>query len=262
MYVQSSWCVVSWKRTPWTSQAGVGNGKRDLVFFLIAVYSPARLWWTVPLRYPCSSPRYSRDPGGQKEPTGLLVRASPPSSSTLTAKHKAALLGPVLNSANCLMQRGKVRTKSVWSWAAWLVNSLGDCWHSWHTCEICVETVLSQWSHCLPWKTLFVKERATHEESQPASHLLSKKDRQHTSCNAVALWPVTSLHMIICSSRMTWKVERIGLQSNTDTYQKNTKTSNFTCSCCRYRICQQFHLLFSFSSCIRALSVYFWAFSK
>lgn len=37
-----------------------------------------------------------------------------------------------------------------------------------------------------------------------------------TSCKAVALWPVTSRHIIICSSRMTWKVERMGLQSNTE----------------------------------------------
>lgn len=28
-------------------------------------------------------------------------------------------------------------TNRVCSWAAWLENSLGDCWQSWQTCEIC-----------------------------------------------------------------------------------------------------------------------------
>lgn len=36
-----------------------------------------------------------------------------------------------------------------------------------------------------------------------------------TSCKAVALCPVTSLHMMICSSRMTWNVDRMGLLSST-----------------------------------------------
>lgn len=37
-----------------------------------------------------------------------------------------------------------VLTRRVWSWAAWLVNSLGDCWHSWHTCEIWAQKTESQ----------------------------------------------------------------------------------------------------------------------
>lgn len=129
------------------------------MFSSITIYSPAKLWWTVPLHYPCSSLRYSRDPGGKKEQTVSLDRASPPSSSNVTAKHKAVLLGLMVNSANCLVQKVKILTKSVWSWAAWLVNSLGDCWHSWHTCEICVERIWSQWSN-LPWKQLFVNEKS------------------------------------------------------------------------------------------------------
>lgn len=37
-----------------------------------------------------------------------------------------------------------------------------------------------------------------------------------TSCSAVALCPVTSLHMMMCSSRITWKEDRMGLQSSTE----------------------------------------------
>lgn len=180
----------------------------------ITIYSPAKLWWTVPLHYPCSSLRYSRDPGGKKEQT-----ISPPSSSNVTAKHKAVLLGLMVNSANCLVQKVKILTKSVWSWAAWLVNSLGDCWHSWHTCEIWwwwrefgVSGQISHESNCLWMKRLHIRSYWL----RLISYKVFKKDHQHTSCNAVALWPVTSLHMIICSSRMTWKVDRIGLQSNTN----------------------------------------------
>lgn len=36
-----------------------------------------------------------------------------------------------------------------------------------------------------------------------------------TSCSAVALWPVTRRHMMMCSSRITWKDDRMGLQSST-----------------------------------------------
>lgn len=36
-----------------------------------------------------------------------------------------------------------------------------------------------------------------------------------TSCSAVALCPVTSLHIMMCSSRITWKEDKIGLQSST-----------------------------------------------
>lgn len=36
-----------------------------------------------------------------------------------------------------------------------------------------------------------------------------------TSCSAVALCPVTSLHIMMCSSRITWKEDRMGLQSST-----------------------------------------------
>lgn len=36
-----------------------------------------------------------------------------------------------------------------------------------------------------------------------------------TSCKAMALCPVTSRHMIMCSSRITWNVERMGLLSST-----------------------------------------------
>ena len=39
--------------------------------------------------------------------------------------------------------------------------------------------------------------------------------RWRTSCKAVALCPVTSRHMMICSSRMTWNVDRMGLLSST-----------------------------------------------
>lgn len=102
------------------------------------------------------------------------------------------------------------------------------------------------------------------------------RQKQYTSCSAVALWPVTSLHMMMCSSRMTWKVERMGLQSNTETWEiqikKRTQTSGAKCSKSAAPHFIVVHgekhrnklgnSLFSFSSCIRALSVYFWAFSK
>lgn len=39
--------------------------------------------------------------------------------------------------------------------------------------------------------------------------------RWRTSCKAVALCPVTSRHMMICSSSMTWNVDRMGLLSST-----------------------------------------------
>ena len=38
-----------------------------------------------------------------------------------------------------------------------------------------------------------------------------------TSCKAVALCPVTSRHMMMCSRRMTWNVGRMGLLSSTVT---------------------------------------------
>lgn len=36
-----------------------------------------------------------------------------------------------------------------------------------------------------------------------------------TSCRAVALCPVTSLHMMMCSNKITWNEDRMGLQSST-----------------------------------------------
>lgn len=49
--------------------------------------------------------------------------------------------------------------------------------------------------------------------SQP-SHPVCTRPRA-TSCSAVALCPVTSRHMMMCSSRITWKEDRMGLQSST-----------------------------------------------
>lgn len=43
-----------------------------------------------------------------------------------------------------------------------------------------------------------------------------------TSCSAIALWPVTRRHMMMCSSRMTWNDERMGLQSNTEIKSQDT----------------------------------------
>lgn len=36
-----------------------------------------------------------------------------------------------------------------------------------------------------------------------------------TSCSAVALCPVTRRHMMMCSNKITWNDDRIGLQSST-----------------------------------------------
>lgn len=114
-------------------------------------------------------------------------------------------------------------TSSVCSCAAWLEKSRGDCWHSWQTWEICEDRHMAATS-----QGLAEHSPSTHADGpkqdpspppgpHPAPHrpVWLHTTHMHTSCSAVALWPVTSRHMMMCSKRMTWKDDRIGLQSST-----------------------------------------------
>lgn len=57
-----------------------------------------------------------------------------------------------------------------------------------------------------------------------------KQSNVQTSWRAVALCPVTSRHMMMCSRRITWKEERMGLESSTGRQKKRNKSVKRKCT--------------------------------